>query len=80
MAQWYDFGYFSDDLEIAFGENSMFLPLHQYKEINLKQNSNGAVTVGASQVNNIGPLSGFPPTSNQEQNSGVPQMMNLFSG
>jgi len=38
MAQWYDFGYFSDDLEIAFGENSMFLPLHQYKEISLKQN------------------------------------------
>ena len=28
MAQWYDFGYFPDDLEIAFGENSMFLPLH----------------------------------------------------
>jgi hypothetical protein len=38
MAQWYEFGYFSDDLDIAFGENSMFLPLHQYKEINMKQN------------------------------------------
>jgi PERQ amino acid-rich with GYF domain-containing protein len=36
MAQWYDFGYFSDDLEIAFGENSIFLPLHRYKELNHK--------------------------------------------
>jgi hypothetical protein len=35
MAQWYEFGYFSDDLEIAFGENSIFLPLQKYKEINL---------------------------------------------
>jgi hypothetical protein len=32
MAQWYDFGYFSDDLEIAFGENSHFMPLLKYKE------------------------------------------------
>jgi GYF domain len=27
MAQWYEVGYFSDDLEIAFGENSYFMPL-----------------------------------------------------
>jgi hypothetical protein len=32
MAEWYDFGYFQDDLEIAFGENSMFLPLQKYKD------------------------------------------------
>lgn len=35
MAQWYEIGYFSDDLEIAFGEKSIFLPLQKYKEINL---------------------------------------------
>jgi GYF domain len=35
MSQWYEIGYFQDDLEIAFGENSMFLPLYRYKEINL---------------------------------------------
>jgi hypothetical protein len=33
MATWYDLGYFSDDLEIAYGENSMFLPLRKYKQI-----------------------------------------------
>jgi hypothetical protein len=36
MAQWYDFGYFTDDLEIAYGENSMFLPLKNYKQIAIK--------------------------------------------
>jgi hypothetical protein len=35
MAAWYDLGYFPDDLEIAFGENSMFLPLKSYKQIGL---------------------------------------------
>jgi hypothetical protein len=33
MSLWYDSGYFTDDLEIAYGENSMFLPLRSYKEI-----------------------------------------------
>lgn len=33
MAAWYDQGYFADDLEIAYGENSMFLPLRSYKQI-----------------------------------------------
>ena len=31
MAAWYDLGYFPDDLEIAFSENSMFLPLKSYR-------------------------------------------------
>jgi len=35
MAAWYDLGYFPDDLEIAFGENSMFLPLKSYKQIGI---------------------------------------------
>lgn len=35
MATWYDLGYFSDDLEIAYGENSMFLPLRSYKQISI---------------------------------------------
>lgn len=38
MSSWYDMGYFSDDLEIAYGENSIYLPLKSYKEIN-KANS-----------------------------------------
>jgi len=33
MSAWYEHGYFSDDLEIAYGENSMFLPLKSYKEV-----------------------------------------------
>jgi uncharacterized protein YqkB len=33
MYRWYDLGYFQDELEIAYGENSMFLPLKSYKEI-----------------------------------------------
>jgi hypothetical protein len=33
MAAWYDLGYFPDDLKIAFGENSMFLPLKSYRRI-----------------------------------------------
>lgn len=37
MAQWFEHGYFADDLEIAFGKNSMFLPLHEYKHMHLKQ-------------------------------------------
>ena len=32
MLQWYDNGHFNDELEIAQGENSMFLPLKKYKE------------------------------------------------
>lgn len=37
MSQWYDLGYFQDELEIAFGENSLFLPLYEYKSINFRQ-------------------------------------------
>jgi hypothetical protein len=37
MHAWYDLGYFSDDLDIAYGENSMFLPLKSYKEITLQR-------------------------------------------
>jgi hypothetical protein len=33
MATWYDLGYFTDNLEIAFGENSMFLALKSYKQL-----------------------------------------------
>ncbi|CDW82790.1 perq amino acid with gyf domain 1 [Stylonychia lemnae] len=39
MATWYDLGYFSDDLEIAYGENSMFLPLRKYKQITFSNQS-----------------------------------------
>lgn len=31
MATWYDLGYFTDNLEIAYGENSLFLALKSYK-------------------------------------------------
>jgi hypothetical protein len=37
MSTWYDMGYFADDLEIAFGENSLFLPLKNYKEISFSK-------------------------------------------
>jgi len=39
MFAWYDVGYFADDLEIACGENSMFLPLKNYKEVNKQYSS-----------------------------------------
>lgn len=39
MFTWYDIGYFKDDLEIAYGENSMFLPLRNYKEISSNKHS-----------------------------------------
>jgi len=37
MSQWYELGYFTDDLEIAYGENSLFLPLKSYKEIGMNK-------------------------------------------
>jgi hypothetical protein len=47
MATWYDLGYFSDDLEIAFGENSMFLPLRSYKQISFQSNIPGMSMPGS---------------------------------
>jgi len=37
MAAWYDLGYFTDDLEIAHGENSLFLALKSYKQISMSK-------------------------------------------
>lgn len=68
MAQWYDFGYFQDDLDIAFGENSMFLPLHQYKEINYKQSALPLGMLNASTT-----LIGSQPISNPAFQSQMPQ-------
>jgi len=39
MATWFDMGYFTDDLKIAFGENSLFLPLKSYKEISMNRSA-----------------------------------------
>jgi uncharacterized protein YqkB len=47
MSYWYTEGFFQDDLEIAYGENSMFLPLKNYKDIssaNQARLSSGNVT------------------------------------
>jgi hypothetical protein len=45
MFTWYDIGYFADELEISYGENSMFFPLKSYKEISMnKLMSNGNST------------------------------------
>jgi hypothetical protein len=37
-------GYFADDLEIAFGENSMYLPLKSYKKISMSKIGSGTPT------------------------------------
>ena len=49
MCTWYDLGYFTDDLEIAYGENSMFLPLRSYKDIS-KGKSPGFGTLAGVQM------------------------------
>jgi hypothetical protein len=46
MSQWYDMGYFTDDLELAYGENSLFLPLKSYKEIGIAKFSTPKQNVG----------------------------------
>jgi hypothetical protein len=55
MSAWYEHGYFSDDLEIAFGENSMFLPLKSFKNFNT-----GKVGSTSSQTPKYSNESGYP--------------------
>jgi hypothetical protein len=45
MSTWFELGYFADDLEIAYGEHSLFLPLKSYKEIALQKYGVGSQTL-----------------------------------
>lgn len=50
MSAWYEMGYFNDDLEIAYGENSIYLHLKNYKEIS-KGNAGGVAQKPQKSVN-----------------------------
>jgi hypothetical protein len=52
MSAWYEHGYFSDDLEIALGENSMFFPLKSYKFNSSNLGSTSSATPKYSQEYN----------------------------
>jgi hypothetical protein len=64
MSTWYDLGYFSDDLELAYGENSMFLPLKSYKEISMSKISSGGGSISGNQTPKQYSVSSLPLSSN----------------